>query len=257
MTDTGVTDDETTEETGSSDVVETGDAGGAEAAEVGFEGAGDGHLALGAGAPPEDPLKDRFVLPLVLPLLCILAVALYTLNISRVFLAGDSTTALVIATVITIGILAGGSIISASPRLRTPSLAMFMALVVVVVVGAGLLSLGPSLEHGEGEAHGYVEPEGPADYTVEVEAGPGLAFNGVAFTERYETGPGITEIRYVGERGHTLVFTDPALAGFKLDTDGVKPKGKVDLQAGEYTIYCDVLGHRAGGMEATFVVGEG
>ena len=59
--------------------------------------AGDGDvgadepLELAGGIAPEGPIKDRLLLPFLLPWLCIAAVALYALNISRIFLAGDST----------------------------------------------------------------------------------------------------------------------------------------------------------------------
>ena len=33
-----------------------------------------------------------------------------------------------------------------------------------------------------------------------------------------------------------------------------KPRGKVDLPAGEYTLYCTVTGHAAQGMKATLTV---
>src|SRR4051794_31062077 len=77
-----------------------------------------------APAPAEstrDALDTRLLIPLVLPVLAIIAVGLYALNVSRVFLAGDSTSALVIATIITILILVGGAIISATPGVRTSS----------------------------------------------------------------------------------------------------------------------------------------
>ena len=72
-------------------------------------------LELAGGLAPEGPLKDRLLLPFLLPWLCIAAVALYALNISRIFLAGDSTAALVIGTIITVAILAAPP---SSPRAR-------------------------------------------------------------------------------------------------------------------------------------------
>src|SRR3954447_11005974 len=95
-----------------------------------------------AAVPAEttrDALDTRLLIPLVLPVLAIIAVGLYALNVSRVFLAGDSTSALVIATIITILILVGGAIISATPGVRTSSLAMMVGLIVVIVISAGLL----------------------------------------------------------------------------------------------------------------------
>src|SRR5262245_59330187 len=159
-------DDETT-----TDVADSEDEGGG-----GDGGNGDDQLELAARPAPEEPIKDRILIPLLLPFLCIIAVALYTLNVSRVFLAGDSTSALVIAAGITISILVGGAIISASPRLLTSSLVMVMGFVLVIVVSAGLLSLGPSLKSGEGGGGPLPQPKGAAGSTVSVQAQANITF---------------------------------------------------------------------------------
>jgi len=231
---------------------ETGEGG--EVAAGGGGDATDEPLELAEGIAPEEPIKDRLLLPFLLPWLCVAAVALYALNISRIFLAGDSTSALIIGTIITVAILAGATIISASPRLRSSSLAMIMGFVLVIVVSGGLLSLGPSLKSGEGEAAtGYVKPKGPPTSTVQVDAGPGLTFDGVPFTMNYTTAAKVIQVNYGGDAGHTLVFTDPKLNGFELETSKNKT-GNVELKAGKYTFYCNVTGHRAAGMQATLTV---
>jgi ABC-type protease/lipase transport system fused ATPase/permease subunit len=104
--------------------------------------------------PHDDALRTRFILPLLVPILSMIAVAIYVLNVSRVFLSGDSTSALVIATIITISILVGGTLISFHGRLRSSTLAMLLGLVFVIVIVTGLTTLGPSIKTNEGNAGG-------------------------------------------------------------------------------------------------------
>jgi plastocyanin len=208
-----------------------------------FEAAeGESPAALEAGPPPVDPVRDRLLLPIALPLLSMLAVFLYVVNLSRVFLVG---------TVVTVGILAGGAAISASPRLRSSTLVMALAGFMVLILSAGLLSLGPS-EETEAGGGGFKQPSGPAVATLEVDALPSLSFQATEFS----TPAGITQINYNDLGGtHTLLFTDPKLSGFQLAVPQGPKTGKVDLKPGTYTIYCSIPGHRAAGMQATVNVG--
>src|SRR5215207_5605242 len=127
---------------------------------------------LGAdGDAVDTPLKTRVLLPLLVPLLSIAIVAVLVLNISRVFLAGDHDAALIMSIVITLAILVGASLLAAAPHMRSTSLAMILGGVLVVVIGAGLVSLGPSLNEGEeGAANPNVNPPGAVKGTVDVEA---------------------------------------------------------------------------------------
>ena len=93
----------------------------------------------------------------------------------------------------------------------------------------------------------------PPTSTVQVDAGPGLTFDGVPFTMNYTAAAGVIQVNYGGDAGHTLVFTDPKLNGFELETSKNKT-GNVELKAGKYTFYCNVTGHRAAGMQATLTV---
>ena len=72
--------------------------------------------SLGADAPAADtPLKARALLPFFVPLFAILIVAVLVLDISRVFLAGNEDSALVLGIVITLTILVGASLLAAAP----------------------------------------------------------------------------------------------------------------------------------------------
>jgi hypothetical protein len=204
---------------------------------------------IGADAPAEDtPLKTRVLLPLLVPLFAILIVAVLVLNISRIFLAGDKDAALAMGIVITLAILIGASVLAAAPRMSTASLAVTLGSIFVVLSLAGIISLGPSLESGEGGT-GSVYSTKPANSTVTVEALPTIKFNATQFNGK---GP-VVQLDYTGASGHTLAIQGKD--GFLLTTDaGGKKTGKIELAPGDYTIYCTVPGHEAQGMKATLTV---
>jgi len=207
---------------------------------------------LGADAAAEDtPLKARVVLPFLVPLLSIAIVAVLVLNISRVFLAGDKDAALMMGIVITLAILIGASIIAAAPRLKTSSLAVILGGLLVVVSMAGLVSLGPSLDDGEGATTGFQYATGPATSNVDVVAEPSIRFNATEYT----ADPGVVQFNFSGATNHTLAIQDPKFDGFLLKTNAGGPKsGKVKLAPGKYILYCTVDSHEAQGMTATLTV---
>jgi plastocyanin len=210
------------------------------------------HATLGLAHPIDDPVAERLLFPLLLPLVSIGAILVLVLNISRLLLASGENGSVLVGTIITIVILAGAAWISASPRLRTSTLAMLTAGFVVVIVAAGLITLGPS-EPEEAEAASQA-PTGPPVATQEVDALPTLKFQSDAFTWP----AGINQVNYIDKGGsHTLLFTDAELSYFNLAVPGGPKSGKVELAPGEYTIYCSIPGHRAAGMEATVTVTEG
>jgi plastocyanin len=194
-----------------------------------------------------DPVRDRLLLPILLPLGAMIAVFLLVVNISRVFLASGNEASVIVGTIITVGILAGGAAISATPRLRSSTLVMMLAGLMIIVLSAGLVSLGPSEETEEAGASGYQQPGGPPVGTLEVQALPTNMFQATEFT----VPAGIIQVNYVQVGGtHTLVFSNPEFSGFQLAVPGGPRSGKVELKPGNYTIYCTIPGHRAAGMQA-------
>src|SRR5262245_14990033 len=177
-----------------------------------------------AEAPPEEPaalpsgpspVRDRLVLPLLLPILVIGVVVTVAINISRILLAGgDSDISLIVGIILTVGILGGAATLSAAKHVRGSSMAWILGGSLAVVMAAGVITLGDSEEHGESEAAGFEEPAGdPVGPPVEVHALPTNTFD----SDQFSATAGVNLIRYVDEGGsHTLVFEDASFAGFQL-----------------------------------------
>jgi plastocyanin len=205
-------------------------------------------------APRDDAFRTRFLLPLLIPLGSMLVVAILVLNISRLFLAGSETSALVLATIITISILVIATLISFHGRLRSTTLALLLAMVVVIVIATGLTTIGPSIKTGQSANAALPQPKGPAVSQVNVVAEPSIKFNATAFTAT----AGIVQFNYSGAPGHTLQIQEIDSQGFPLGTlSGFPKSGKVTLKPGTYTIFCTIDNHRQEGMQATVTVTAG
>ena len=99
-------------------------------------------------------------------------------------------------------------------------------------------------------AEAYQAPAAAAD-EVDVVA-EDIGFASSDYTA--DAGPVGFVYRNDGVIGHTLLIE--GVDGFKLEVaaTGDVDEGSVDLAAGQYTIYCDVAGHRDAGMEAVLEV---
>lgn len=93
--------------------------------------------------------------------------------------------------------------------------------------------------------------DGVADDTLTV-IGRDIEFD----RDEYLAAAGPIEITLANEGSilHSLVIED--VDGLRLVTQskGDTDVGTVELDAGEYVIYCDIAGHRGAGMEATLTV---
>ena len=210
-----------------------------------------GAVELAAREERVELRKDRIWLPFLIPVGAILAVALFTINISRIFLAASqdgSDPAVIAAVVITLGILFGATFIAAVPKLRTSSLVLTLAGVTAVVLLAGSLTLGAA----ENKEVKSAEPTGAADFTQQVDAS-----NFHFQADNFDVPAGIVEIKYVSLEGsHTLAFDEPQFSYVNLSVPSGKDAAKIEAVQGEkYTIYCTLPGHRAAGMHATLTVG--
>ena len=96
-----------------------------------------------------------------------------------------------------------------------------------------------------GDATGCTTP----DSSVTVSAQDALKFD----AEAYEAEAGCVEFTYTNEGSvaHTLLIKGKS--GFKLSV-GDTDTGSIELTPGDYTLFCDIAGHEAAGMEATLTV---
>src|SRR5262245_43016098 len=67
------------------------------------------------------PNVERYVLPLVTPIVVVLAVIIWVLNMSRLFLSSHGHVPVVVGTIITVVLLAGATLISNARQMRSQS----------------------------------------------------------------------------------------------------------------------------------------
>lgn len=127
--------------------------------------------------------------------------------------------------------------------MRTP---LHRALCVAAVAALPLAACGSDDEGGSGSASG----EEPAGDVVVVGALDSLAFE----PETLDAPAGEITFRLENEGSlpHTFVIEDRE-SDLKLSV-GDTDEGSITLEPGEYVFYCDVAGHRGGGMEGTLTV---
>lgn len=109
-----------------------------------------------------------------------------------------------------------------------------------------LAGCGGTDDDGGGSAAGSCDT---SSSSITVEALDKLKFD----ADSYDAKAGCIEVTYRngGTIPHTLLVKDHK--GFKLSV-GDEDTGTIDLEAGTYTLYCDVAGHQTAGMEATLTV---
>lgn len=202
--------------------------------------------------------RDRVLIPLLVPLGAIAIIAVVVLNISRLLLALEEEsgpeTVTALAVILSSGILFGFTYFSSkSDETRSSSSLALMSVAGITVLIAGFFGAEFINENQEEErAHAAAEAEASKpDLTVHA-----IDIN---FKEKeLKMAPGKIRIELVNEGAiaHTLVL-EGVTSGRKLSTPG---SGNHDsaafeiAQPGTYTYFCDIAGHRQGGMEGKLVI---
>ncbi|MGB2757360.1 MAG: hypothetical protein WBD02_06810 [Acidimicrobiia bacterium] len=182
-------------------------------------------------------VRNRLVLPILIPAGAALLVIGSAIAISRLFLSGHSID-VALAAILTIGVLALMASLSAAKKMQSTGNRLWIGLGIAVVLVSGLITTSYTGDEPEGAA--FIEPTGEAGASIDV-----TAINAGAPLElSASTAPaGIVEMVGKNLPGHILEFKNPEFKGFLLEPG--KEKGKIDLPAGTYTIFCVISGHQA------------
>jgi len=200
--------------------------------------------------------RDRVLIPTLVPLGALAIIVVVVLNISRVLLALEERsgpeTVTALAVILSSGILFGFTYFSSRGDERSPASVSLMSVAGIMVILAGFFGA---------EAIHEDEQEKAAKAREAAEASkPDLivhAFD-IGFREKELTiGPGKVRIEMLNEGAiaHTFVL-EGVTGGKKLSTPsgGSKDNGAFDVQPGTFNYYCDIAGHRQGGMEGKLIV---
>jgi plastocyanin len=208
-----------------------------------------------------DPeFRERAFLPLLMPILLLGGFLLFAVSLSRVLLAIPELTATFVALFVAAYILVVSGLLSARPYISTRALGvgLVVGLLGVTVAGAIAAEAGVREIHHEEEE---VAEEPEDDVPAEDEEFPEEALVFVAIDIEY------TEAPETAEAGELTIALDNTEANLEhdvtieetgdetvvSDSGGGTDVGTIDLDAGTYTYYCSVPGHRAT-MEGTLEV---
>lgn len=202
------------------------------------------------------PNVERYLLPLVLPIVVVLGLVVYVLNLSRVFLSAHGHIAVAVGTVVTVTILVGATVLANSKRLRSSSIALMTAIFALIVFSSGWLVLGHSQEKGGGNTPLVAAGPAPAG-KLAITAAPGGQFKFAPATLTVKTGIYAITLTDGAVGQHTLDFDDPTTlwAGVVVNNQGEKVTSRIFFGApGAYTFFCAIPGHRTSGMQGTITV---
>lgn len=210
----------------------------------------------------EKNFKDRFLLPVGIPVIATLIVLFMGVSFSRVFLAGankgggegaaeavehasKSSAPVMWATIITLVVLLGAAGVSLMRAMKNSSFKLLIVGIVVTVFLAGSVLYGAGEEQEEGLAFGQPTPEeqSSADLNnrVDIEALGTLTFQ----SSEFQATSGVVQINYIGKGGaHLLKFKDSRFNWFELAVNNTSiASGSVTLVTGDYVVFCPIQGH--------------
>ena len=203
--------------------------------------------------------RDRVLIPTLVPLGALAIIVVVVLNISRVLLALEErsgpNTVTALAVILSSGILFGFTYFSTRGEERSAGSISLMSVAGIMVILAGFVgaeAIHEDEEKERAEAAEHAENTKP-DLTVHAFD---IGLQGEGAQDR--PGQGADRVRqHRGHRPHLRARRGGRQEAVDLRSSGAKDSGEYDVQPGTYTYFCDVAGHRQGGMEGKLVVDAG
>lgn len=196
----------------------------------------------------ETDLRERAVLPVLIPVAVIVVTEILVFSMSRVLLAAGRTQAVVIALAAAFGILLGAAAIAGQPRARSQTIVGLL-----VVLGLGTVVAGAvAAQRGAFYEKEGAGAEAPA---VDVSAS-NLAFD----TDTIELPAQGAVIRFSNEdtQSHNIAIFpdseslgDPLFRGQIIDAGAETEYEVPELELGTYYFHCDVHPNMNGAVEVS------
>ncbi|MGH2758666.1 MAG: cupredoxin domain-containing protein [Actinomycetota bacterium] len=181
-------------------------------------------------------LRERTILPVLIPVLAIVVTEIFVFSMSRVLLAAGEQGAVVIALGTAIAILVGAAAIAAGKRVRTSTIVGVLVLLGLVSVAAGALAIqrGPA----------YLSEEAADRPALEVAAAD-LTFD--TDTLELSSGGAVIEFQNADSQPHNIAIypseaslNDPLFRGEVISAGQSVTYEVPAIRPGEYYFQCDV-----------------
>ena len=124
-------------------------------------------------------LRERAVLPVLIPLLAIVLTEIIVFSMSRVLLAVEKNMSVVIALGTALAILIGATFIAARPRLRSTTVVGLLVVLGIGAVGAGAVALKQGPHYLKEEAANRRRDRPPSRVSAAASAAAGAALGPV------------------------------------------------------------------------------
>jgi plastocyanin len=205
-----------------------------------------------------DDLRERFFTPFVLPVTIIGVLLVVGISLSRILLTVSAWGAAFVALLAAGYVLAMAFYVEAHKRITARALGIALAIGLIGLVGAGAVAAAAGMRPLDEEERGGEGGEAAGE-----EGGAANEPVFVAVDIAYESAPSELPVGDVdltlendGAIEHNVTIEQLGDERVLDATGGETDEATVALEAGEYTYYCSVTGHREAGMEGTLTVSE-